>query len=155
LYLLPAGRADDSPQDPSPAPGPSSGVRCQQQRPTDHGRQTRSNSTMSTPTKDSFSAISALLTEESFRPAQPRNLEEAGLGEARVDSLICKHLAVTGNESGRSIAENVCLSFGMLEERFQKLRTRQLITHRGAAPLNDYVYALTDQGREYAQRQFE
>ena len=45
----------------------------------------------------------------------------------------------------------VCLSFGILEDRFQKLRSRQLLTHRGAAPLNDYVYALTDQGREYTQ----
>jgi hypothetical protein len=107
------------------------------------------------PTKESFGSISALLTEESFRPSPPRNIEEAGLTESLVDSLICKHLAVTGNESGRSIAESVCLSFGVLEERFQKLRTRQLIAHKGAAPLNDYVYTLTDQGREYAQQQFE
>jgi hypothetical protein len=108
----------------------------------------------STPTKDSLGSISALLTEETFRPSPPRTLEEAGLTEALVDGLICKHLAVTGNESGRSIADYICLSFGMLEERFQKLRTRQLLTHRGAAPLNDYVYALTDQGREFAQQQF-
>jgi hypothetical protein len=107
------------------------------------------------PTNEDFSAISALLSEESFRPSQPRNVEEAGLTESLVDALICKHLAVTGNESGRSVAESVCLSFGVLEERFQKLRTRQLIAHKGAAPLNDYVYTLTDQGREYAQQQFE
>jgi hypothetical protein len=110
---------------------------------------------ISTPTTDSLGSISALLTEESFRPSLPRNLEEAGLTESLVDALICKHLAVTGNESGRGIAESICLSFGMLEDRFQKLRTRQLLTHRGAAPLNDYVYALTDHGREFAQQQFE
>jgi predicted ATPase with chaperone activity len=105
----------------------------------------------STETKEVFGSISALLTEEGYRPAQPRNLEESGLTEALVDSLICKHLAVVGNESGRGIAENICLSFGIFEDRLQKLRSRQLLCHRGSAPLNDYVYALTDQGREYTQ----
>src|SRR5262249_4344787 len=128
-------------------------------RADSHPRETRSPTAAGpmnpSPTTDGFGSISALLTEEAFRPSPPRNLEEAGLTESLVDALICKHLAVGGNESGRSVAENVCLSFGVLEERLQKLRTRQLIAHKGAAPLNDYVYALTDQGREYAQQQFE
>jgi predicted ATPase with chaperone activity len=98
-----------------------------------------------------FASISARLSGEMFRPAEPRNLEETGLGEGLVDALICKHLAAAGNESGRSIAEHVCLSFGILEDRLQRLRGRQLLIHRGSAPLNDYVYALTDQGREHAQ----
>jgi predicted ATPase with chaperone activity len=98
-----------------------------------------------------FSSISARLAGETFRPAEPRNLEETGLSEGLVDALICKHLAAAGTESGRAIAEHVCLSFGILEDRLQRLRTRQLVVHRGSAPLNDYVYALTDQGREHAQ----
>ena len=67
------------------------------------------------------------------------------------DSLICKRLGFVGTQSGRTIAEDLCLSFGIIEERFLKLRGRQLLTHRGAAPLNDYFYALTDQGREYTK----
>src|SRR5262245_50756569 len=89
-----------------------------------------------------LSLISAILAGENFRPAPPRTLEEAGLNESLVESLICKHLAAVGNESGRSIADHICLSLGILEERFQKLRTRQLLTHKGAAALNDYVYTL-------------
>src|SRR5580704_12434738 len=92
-----------------------------------------------------FSSLSARLAGENYRPSQPRNLEETGLTESLVDSLIFKHLAAVGAESGRSIAESICLAFGVLEDRFAKLRVRQLLSHRGAAPLNDYVYALTDQ----------
>jgi predicted ATPase with chaperone activity len=105
----------------------------------------------STPANDVFNSIAARLAGASYRPSAPRTLEETGLNEALVDSLICKHLAAVGNESGRSIAENICLNFTILEDRLSKLRTRQLLVHRGAAPLNDYFYSLTDQGREYTQ----
>ncbi len=105
--------------------------------------------------KDVFASISARFGGESYHPSQPRNLAETGLTEALVDSLICKHLASAGNESGRAVAENVCLPFGILEERLQKLRSRQLLTHRGSALLNDYVYSLTEQGREFTQNAIE
>jgi predicted ATPase with chaperone activity len=100
-------------------------------------------------------SIAARLVEHGYSPSPPRSLDETGLTESLVDSLICKHLAATGQESGRSIAENICLSFAILEDRLQKLRTRQLLTHRGPAPLNDYIYGLTDQGREFATRASE
>jgi predicted ATPase with chaperone activity len=95
--------------------------------------------------------VSALLAGERFQPTQPRNLDEVGLPEAVVEGLVCKYLARVGSASGRSVSQEVCLPFTILEERFQKLRTRQLLSHRGAAALNDYVYTLTDQGREFAQ----
>jgi predicted ATPase with chaperone activity len=109
---------------------------------------------ISTEPENDLGLVSALLTQESYRPHEPRNLEETGLPEALVDGLILKHLATVSGESGRAVAEKICLSFGMLEDRFQKLRTRQLLTHKGSAALNDYVYALTDQGREAAQALF-
>jgi predicted ATPase with chaperone activity len=110
---------------------------------------------IATHSNEVFGSISARFAGESYRPSQPRNLAETGLNESLVDSLICKRLATVGNESGRSIAEDVCLSFGILEERLQKLRARQLLTHRGSAPLNDYVYSLTDQGRDYTHTLME
>jgi hypothetical protein len=98
-----------------------------------------------------FGVFSALLSGESFQPVQPRSLEQAGLGESLVESLLCKRLLAVGRDSGRGLAEHLCLSFGLLEEVYQRLRTRQVLAHRGAAALNDYVYVLTDQGRESAQ----
>jgi predicted ATPase with chaperone activity len=97
------------------------------------------------------SLLSALLSEDAFRPAEPGSLEEAGLPASLIESLVCKHLVVVGVASGRSIANHLCLPFGMLEGLFHDLRTRQIIMHTGSAPLSDYTYGLTEQGRNRAQ----
>jgi len=95
--------------------------------------------------------IAALLSTETFTPVEPRDLDETGLPEALVEGLICKRLLSIGMESGRGIADYLCLPFGIVEERLLKLRSRQLMSHRGAAALNDHVYALSELGREFAQ----
>jgi predicted ATPase with chaperone activity len=99
----------------------------------------------------SLGLVSALLPEKNFQPSKPRTLAETGLPEALVDSLVCKHLAVVGSESGMAIAEHLCLSPTVLEERYQKLSARQLLTHKGSLPLGDYIYVLTERGRELTQ----
>jgi len=95
--------------------------------------------------------LAAILAEETFKPAEPSTLAETGLSEPLVESLICKHLLAGGQASGRTLAERLCLPYGVLEGELQRLRQRQFVTHTGAAPLNDYYYALTDQGRQRAQ----
>jgi predicted ATPase with chaperone activity len=95
------------------------------------------------------------LSGASFQPTQPRSLREAGLSESLVESLICKQLLASGQQSGKALADHLCVPYGLVEDVFQRLRTRQLITHRGAAALNDYSYILTDNGREYAQHMLE
>jgi len=95
--------------------------------------------------------LAALLSEEAFRPAEPRSLEEAGLPSSLIEGLICKYLTVVGVSSGRAIANHLCLPFGILESVYQSLRTRQLIVHTGSAALSDYTYTLTEQGRTRAQ----
>ncbi len=96
--------------------------------------------------------LAALLSEEGFWPSPPRSIEETGLSEAIIESLICKYLFVAGTCSGRSIAKQICLPFGILEETLRTLRARQVLCHTGSAPLNDYFYTLTDGGRERAQK---
>lgn len=95
--------------------------------------------------------LAALLSEETFRPAEPRTLEEAGIPSSLVESLICKYLTVVGVASGRGIANHLCLPFGVVEGVFQSLRTRQQIVHTGSSALSDYSYTLTEQGRTRAQ----
>ncbi len=97
------------------------------------------------------SLLATILSDESFRPSEPRSLDETGINPSLVESLVCKYLAVTGTSSGRGIADHICLPFGTLEALFQTLRTRQIIVHTGSAPFNDYYYTLTEQGRERAQ----
>jgi predicted ATPase with chaperone activity len=108
---------------------------------------------MSTETLDiTESLLKTFLDDERFWPAEPQTLEEAGLSNSLVESLICKHLAVTGTSSGRELADRICLPFRLLEDVYAGLRTRQIVTHAGAAPFNDYYYALTENGLETARR---
>jgi predicted ATPase with chaperone activity len=106
-------------------------------------------------TPTAFGSFSALLSGDAFQPTQPRTLSEAGLSESLVESLICKRLLAVGRDTGRGLAESICLSYGLIEDLLQRLRSRQFITHRGSAALNDYTYVLTDQGREVAQHMLE
>ena len=97
------------------------------------------------------SLLAQVLSDETFSPTPPTKLEDTGLPVSLVESLILKYMAIVGTASGRGIAKHICLPFGILEELFHSLRARQLIVHTGSAPLNDYVYILTEQGQERAQ----
>ena len=102
-------------------------------------------------TLDRDELLATILSEEVFRPTEPASIQEAGIPIALVESLLLKRLLLAGAATGRKMAEHICLPFRTLEEVFQSLRSRQIIVHHGSAPLNDYVYALTDQGRANAQ----
>src|SRR5262245_59441887 len=95
--------------------------------------------------------LSLMLSEESFWPAEPNSLAETGLSESYVEGLILKHLTVIGTSSGRAIARAICLPLSILAELYESLRTRQLVVHAGTAPLNDYYYTLTEEGRNRAR----
>ena len=97
------------------------------------------------------SLLAPVLAEERFWPAVPRSLEDTGLSATLVESLILKHLAIVGCNSGRGIAHHVCLPFALVDSLLQDLRNRQIITHTGSAPLNDYRYVLSEQGRLRAE----
>lgn len=94
--------------------------------------------------------LATILADESFRPSEPNSLSETGLPVGLIESLIIKRLAGIGISSGRQLANDLCLSFTVLEQMFQQLRSRQIIVHKGSAPLNDYNYSLTETGRERA-----
>ena len=95
--------------------------------------------------------LATILSEESFRPIEPRSIEDTGLPSSLVESLVFKYLSIIGQSSGRGIADKICLPFGVLEKTLHALRSRQLIVHSGSAPLNDYYYNLTELGRDRAQ----
>ncbi|HET6880740.1 MAG TPA: AAA family ATPase, partial [Pirellulales bacterium] len=95
--------------------------------------------------------LATILSDESFKPAETASLAETGLSESLLDSLILKYLSVAGTATGRAIADELGLPMGIAEPLLHKLRNRQFALHTGSAPLNDYYYALTDQGRQRAQ----
>jgi predicted ATPase with chaperone activity len=95
--------------------------------------------------------LQSILSDESYRPAEPRSLEHTGLPLSLIETLVLKYLLVVGSASGRGISDHICLPFGVLEPLLQSLRSRQVLSHTGSAPLNDYHYALTDLGRTRGQ----
>jgi predicted ATPase with chaperone activity len=99
--------------------------------------------------------LATLLADEAFHPSEPQSLEEAGLPGSLVEALVCKYLTVAGVSTGRGISKHLCLPFGILETIYHDLRTRQIIVHTGSAPLSDYSYTLTEQGRVRAQAYLE
>ncbi len=105
---------------------------------------------ITTPPSFSSSLLATIMADESFRPSEPATLHETGIPNNLVESLIIKRLAAVGATSGRQLANDLCIPFKALEELYQKLRSQQLIMHSGAAPLNDYNYALTEHGGERA-----
>ncbi|REJ67030.1 MAG: AAA family ATPase [Planctomycetota bacterium] len=57
-----------------------------------------------------------------------------------------------GDTVGREIADQVKLPFLLIENLLAQLKREQLVGHRGAAAMNDYLYTLSDVGRERARR---
>jgi predicted ATPase with chaperone activity len=95
--------------------------------------------------------LASILSEDSFRPAEPKSIEETGLTAALIENLILKYVLLIGSASGRQVGDNICLPFGLLEPIFQSLRQRQLIINSSSAQLGDFCYTLTDQGRQRAK----
>lgn len=89
---------------------------------------------------------------EEFVPIEPENIRDAGLTESEVEALVLKFLLARGDASGREVADQVNLPFVMVEPLLRQLKFDQLLVYRGASQLNDYVYQLTDLGRERARR---
>ena len=95
-------------------------------------------------------SLPGVLSEDQYWPPEPASLEDAGLSETLVESLICQVLLAVGTTSGRKIAERLGLPFGILDQQLGALRTRQIVAHARSAPLNDFYYSLTENGQNRA-----
>ncbi|MCR9202296.1 MAG: AAA family ATPase [Planctomycetaceae bacterium] len=97
------------------------------------------------------SLLSLLLSGERFWPTEPTSVHDLGLSEPFLESLASKLLLSSGNMSGRAVSAELCLPFKIVESTLERLRTRRLVTHAGSGSFNDYIYALSDEGRKRAQ----
>jgi len=95
-------------------------------------------------------ALPAILNDDAFWPVEPKTLEESGVPEMILESLILQSFLSSGTLSGRALTERVRLPFRIVEEMLAKLRVRQMIAHARPAPLNDFYYSLTDNGQKRA-----
>lgn len=97
------------------------------------------------------SLLSLLLSGERFWPTEPTSAADLGLSETFLEALVAKLLLAGGNASGRAVASELCIPFKIAEATLERLRTRRLVTHAGSGSFNDYIYSLSDEGRDRAQ----
>ena len=90
--------------------------------------------------------------EEEFRPRAPETLAQTGLTSEEVEKLVMKFLLQRGSATGREIAGQVKLSFGILDPLLKEWKTERMVAFKGAAEMGDYVFTITDFGRERARR---
>ncbi len=90
-----------------------------------------------------------------FVPLEPSSFRQMELTDTEIESLLLKYLLARGDASGREVAEQTKLPFVLLEDLLRQLKFDQLLVYRGTAPMNDYIYQLTDLGRERARRYVE
>src|SRR5258706_7139490 len=89
--------------------------------------------------------------EEAFFPREPATLEEAGLTPTDVEALVVKHLLITGVATGRKIAEQVKLPFGITQELLRGLKQQLLVNYKGQASMGDFEHELTAEGEKRAR----
>ncbi|MGE0609540.1 MAG: hypothetical protein AB7O62_20790, partial [Pirellulales bacterium] len=87
-----------------------------------------------------------------FLPVEPQTFSEAKVTASQVEAIVLRYMLVKGSQSGRDIAEQVKLSFKMIDDLLRQMKTDQLVVYSGTAPMSDYYYQLTDTGRERGRR---
>ena len=100
-------------------------------------------------------AAAGTACQDAFVPLEPSSFLDAQLTPSSVESLILKLLLSRGDCTGRQMTDHLKLSFRLIDELLRQMKADQLLVHKGSAPMNDYLYQLTDTGRERARRMAE
>jgi hypothetical protein len=113
-------------------------------------RMTESKESSESPSSTPLVAIEP--SPQEFTPVEPESFHDAGLTDSEVEAIILKFLLARGDVAGRDIADQLKLPFVLIDEQLLEMKNQQLVVHRGAAPMNDFQYQLTDMGRERGRR---
>lgn len=88
-----------------------------------------------------------------FVPREPQSLLETGISESEIESLILKLMLSRGDLVGRDVAAHIRLPFVLVNDVLRQMKHDQMVVYRSSAAMSDYLYQLTDLGRERARRQ--
>jgi hypothetical protein len=88
---------------------------------------------------------------KAFEPKAPETLDDAQLTFEEVERLVLKYLLNKGSASGRGICGQVKLPFHIVDPILKQLKQEQLVMFRSTAEMGDYVFTITDAGRERAR----
>ena len=93
--------------------------------------------------------------DEPFRPELPESLAKTGLSDEEIEKLVFKYLLSKGAASGREISHQIRLPFSFLFPLLKQWKHEQTLTYKTGAEMGDYVFAITEFGRERARRYVE
>src|SRR6476619_562869 len=88
---------------------------------------------------------------EPFFPKEPATMEEAGLSPTDVEALILKQLLIGGNATGRKIADQIRLPFGITQDLLRGLKQQLLVRYKAQASMGDFEHELTEEGEKRAR----
>ena len=90
-----------------------------------------------------------------FHPKAPQTLREVPVAPELIESLVLKFLMNRGCAPGRDIGEQLGLPFRVMAEKLLEMKREQLVAHRCASGMNDFMYELTQEGHLRAKRASE
>src|SRR4051794_27397326 len=90
-----------------------------------------------------------------WMPSEPENLTAAGLTDGEVEALTMKILNGRSEATGRYISDHLKVPFRIIDPLLHAMKQDRLVAHKNAAPMNDFVYQLTELGRERAKKYTE
>lgn len=93
--------------------------------------------------------------DEPWRPAEVRSLDESRISETLLEQITMRFLLNAGEADGRSIADQLQLPFRLVEPGLNRMKMEQTVAYRSSTATGDYVYILTESGRDLARRYAE
>ncbi len=90
-----------------------------------------------------------------YLPLPPQSLRETGLSETLIEGLTLKFLLSRTHATGKEIARQLRLPFKVMELELRRMKRDQVVAHRQASQMHDYVYELTPSGHDRARRLME
>lgn len=142
VSLSPATGSADRQAPPAPAPAPA---------PADEAPAAQESAVPTAPVAQE-PAVADHQESEAWYPPEPDSFRSAGLTNTEVENLILKFLTAQAEASGRDLADHVKLPFRLIDPLMQSMKDDQLVAHKAAAMMNDYVYTLTEVGRERGKK---
>ncbi len=97
-------------------------------------------------------AVPTVKKVEPWYPHEPESFAKAGLSGSEVENLILKYLNSQAEASGRDLSDQIKLPFRLIEPLMQSMKDDHLVAHKRTAVMNDYVFTLTEAGRDRAKK---
>ncbi|MCA8996977.1 MAG: AAA family ATPase [Planctomycetaceae bacterium] len=137
-------------QDSGTSPQAMENPLARQPRPTSLSRESIRDE-QETHGSDGSGTSPLLGSRQIFTPRSPDSLEQSGLTLSEVADIILKFMAYRGVETGFNIARHVGLRFPLIDGLMRQLKADRLVAYKNSAGGADYIYELTDVGRERAK----